>query len=116
MHTTRQVQAFVSRIDYRVDVDTLHREPVTALGLNDIGRVEITTGQPLFFDSYRVNAATGSFILIDPHTNVTVAAGMIRGEVRELDRPTAVSPDVVWQDWNITRDTREAQERPSRRQ
>jgi bifunctional enzyme CysN/CysC len=108
MHTTRQVQAFISRIDYRVDVDTMHREPVTALGLNDIGRVEITTGQPLFFDSYRVNAATGSFILIDPHTNVTVAAGMIRGEVRELDRPTAVSPDVVWQDWNITRETREA--------
>jgi len=110
IHTTREVQAFVNRIDYRVDVDTMHREQVPTLGLNDIGRVEITTGQPLFFDSYRVNAATGSFILIDPHTNVTMAAGMIRGEVRELAKPARrVSSNVVWQDSNITREARERQ-------
>lgn len=110
LHTTRQIQAFVTRLDYRVDVDTLHRESVTGLGLNEIGRVEITTGKPLFFDSYHVNVATGSFILIDPHTNATVAAGMVRGEVRELTRPaTTISTDVVWQDWNVTRESRERQ-------
>jgi bifunctional enzyme CysN/CysC len=112
LHTTREVQAFVGRVDYRVDVDTLHRQQAPTLGLNEIGRVEITTGQPLFFDSYRVNAATGSFILIDPHTNVTVAAGMIRGEVRELAQPkTTVSTDVVWQGANIARETREQRNR-----
>jgi bifunctional enzyme CysN/CysC len=110
-HTTRQLQAFVSRIEYRVDVDTLHREQATSLALNDIGRVEITTGHELFFDSYRVNSATGSFILVDPHTNVTVGAGMIRGEVREVERPRVdppISTDVVWQGWNIPREEREA--------
>jgi len=112
MHTTRQTQALVTRIDYRVDVDTLHREQSPSLGLNDIGRVEITTGQPLFFDSYRVNSATGGFILIDPHSNVTVGAGMIRGVPRTVERPklhTGVSRDVVWQGWNIPREKREAQ-------
>ena len=111
IHTTRQVQALVKRIDYRVDMDSLHREPVSALGLNDIGRIEVSTGQPLFFDSYRVNSATGSFILVDPHTNATVAAGMIRGEVRKVDPPksaSGISSDVVWQEI-IPRELREEQ-------
>ena len=119
LHTTREVQAFVERVEYRVDVDTLHRESVRTLALNEIGRVEITTSMPIFYDPYRVNNATGSFILMDPHTNVTVAAGMIRGEVRRMEgrRPDAsadaaisrpVSPNVTWEGWNIPRDEREA--------
>ena len=115
MHTTRQVRAFVSRIAYRIDVDTLHRDEVGTLGLNDIGRVEITCAAPIFFDSYQQNQATGSFILIDPFTNVTVGAGMIR-DVRtaeELFREagatlTTVSPGAVWANWNIPRAEREA--------
>jgi bifunctional enzyme CysN/CysC len=111
MHTSRQVQARITAIDYRVDVDTLHREPAATLELNDIGRVAIATGQPLFFDSYRLNSATGSFILIDPQTNVTVAAGMIRGELRQVVKPrsgSGVSTDVVWQGWTVPREEREA--------
>jgi bifunctional enzyme CysN/CysC len=117
-HTTRTGQAFVSRIVYRIDVDTLHREEVDRLGLNDIGRVEVTTSVPLFFDPYLSNRATGSFILIDPYTNRTVAAGMIRGPVQtaeEMFPPAAdpraeapVSPGVVWQEWNVPRAEREA--------
>ncbi len=118
-HTTRQVQAFVDRIEYRVDVDTLHREDAGFLNLNEIGRVEISTSRPLFFDSYRINTATGSFVLVDPHTNVTVAAGMIRGMVNRFVEETAtggraaarnVSPDVVWEGVNISREQRESQE------
>jgi bifunctional enzyme CysN/CysC len=113
MHTSRQTKAFVERIVYRIDVDTLHREEVSTLGLNDIGRVQISTAQPLFFDAYKQNHGTGSFILIDPHTNTTVAAGMIRGEVKELPQPESTpaakaSPNVVWDDWNIAREEREA--------
>lgn len=111
MHTTRQVQARVTRLDYRVNVDTLHRESAPTLGLNEIGRVEVATGKPLFFDNYQVNSATGSFILIDAHTNVTVGAGMIRGAVRRVERSkndVGVSTDVVWQGWNIRREEREA--------
>ncbi|HEX6558097.1 MAG TPA: sulfate adenylyltransferase subunit CysN [Longimicrobiales bacterium] len=112
MHTSRQAQAFVSKLVYRIDVNTLHREQAHTLGLNEIGRVEITCAQPVFFDSYQVNHATGSFVLIDPFTNVTVAAGMIRGEVKTADElirdeQPGTSPNVVWQDWNIPRRERE---------
>ena len=116
MHTTRSVPAMVSEVVYRIDVDTLHRERAETFQLNEIGRVEITTAQPIFLDPYQTNRATGSFVLVDPHTNATVAAGMIRGEVRTAEArlgesaAAAVSPDVVWQEWNVRRAEREAQE------
>jgi bifunctional enzyme CysN/CysC len=111
MHTSRQVQAVVERVVYRIDVDTLHRGDAAALGLNEIGRIELLTSQPLFFDAYQRNRGTGSFILVDPRTNTTVAAGMIRGEphtAREIatEEPPR-SPNVVWQDWNVSRSERE---------
>jgi bifunctional enzyme CysN/CysC len=110
LHTSREVQAFVERIEYKVDIETLHRESADSLGLNEIGRVELVTAKPLCFDSYRVNSATGSFVLIDPATNVTVAAGMIRGEKNPLERdapPPKASPNVTWDAWNIARAERE---------
>ncbi len=117
-HTTRQVRAFVSEINYRIDVDTLHRDPdAETLGLNEIGRVKMTTTQPLYFDPYRMNRNTGSFILIDPNTNVTVAAGMIRRRARDLDEYVEQSNEaivdrqrssnVVWEDAGVTRDMHE---------
>ena len=83
-HSTRQVRAFIHELNYRIDVDTMHREAAQSLYLNEIGRAQITTTQPLFFDSYQINRATGSFIFIDPHTNNTVAAGMIRDRARRV--------------------------------
>ncbi len=80
-HTTRTARALVSRLHYRLDVNTLHRdEDAGMLQLNDIGRVTLRTAQPLMFDSYRRNRRTGSFILVDEQTNATVGAGMILGE------------------------------------
>jgi bifunctional enzyme CysN/CysC len=77
-HTTRSARALVKDIQYRLDVNTLHRDESTGeLGLNDIGRVRLRTTVPLFVDDYRNNRATGGFILIDEATNVTVGAGMI---------------------------------------
>ena len=78
-HTTRWARAMVSEFRYRLDVNTLHRDPdATSLGLNEIGRVRLRTTQPLFADTYDRNRTTGSFILVDETTNVTVGAGMIR--------------------------------------
>ena len=79
-HTTRWVAAEIESLHYRLDVDTLHadREAET-LEVNEIGRVSIQTASPLFFDTYRLNRTTGSFILVDPGTDLTVAAGMIIG-------------------------------------
>ena len=87
-HTTQKVKAYVSGIQYKIDVNTLHRETAEHFDLNEIGRVTIKTARPLFFDSYRVNHGTGSFILIDPLSNRTVAAGMIRGPARDVKAVT----------------------------
>ncbi len=116
-HTTRTVQAFVDRIIYRIDIDTLHREAADTFELNEIGRVELELASSVFVDAYKINRETGSFVLIDPDTNNTVAAGMIRGtaqrvapvgqEVEEEVRTRRASPDVVWEGLNIPREERE---------
>jgi bifunctional enzyme CysN/CysC len=77
-HTTRWARAMVRELDYRIDVNTLHRdESATELSLNEIGRVQLRVTQPMFIDPYQENRQTGSFILVDEGTNRTVAAGMI---------------------------------------
>ena len=77
-HTTRDAKALVKDVQYRLDINTLHREDgIDSLALNEIGRVQLRTQVPLFYDEYRRNRATGSFILVDDATNNTVAAGMI---------------------------------------
>jgi len=76
-HTTRMTKALFARLDYRVDVNTLERHTVEKLNMNDIARVAIKVQQPLVFDAYDTDRATGSFIIIDEASNNTVAAGMI---------------------------------------
>jgi len=76
-HTTRTAKCLFSNIDYRVDVNTLEQHSTATLNMNDIARVAIKVQQPLVFDSYTTDRATGSFIVIDEATNNTVAAGMI---------------------------------------
>jgi sulfate adenylyltransferase large subunit len=87
-HTTRQVKAQVTRIQNRVDVNTLTNEPARDLHMNGIALVHVETSSPLFFDSYARSHVTGSFILVDPLSNATVAAGMIREDLSKL-RPAA---------------------------
>ncbi|HET7735984.1 MAG TPA: GTP-binding protein [Nocardioidaceae bacterium] len=77
-HTTRVGRALVKDVQYRLDVNSLHRDQETKeLGLNEIGRVQLRTTVPLLCDPYSKNRTTGSFILIDEATGVTVGAGMI---------------------------------------
>jgi len=77
-HTSRTVKAIVTDLQYRIDVNTLHRdESATQLGLNEIGRVRLRLTQPIFCDPYARNRTTGGLILIDEATNATVGAAMI---------------------------------------
>ena len=77
-HTTRLRRALIKDVQYRLDVNSLHRDLETKqLGLNEIGRVQLRTTMPLLCDPYETNRTTGSFILIDEATGVTVGAGMI---------------------------------------
>jgi sulfate adenylyltransferase subunit 1 len=78
-HTTKTVKVWLTRVEYRVDVNVSQLVGgVMSLQMNDIARVGIKAQQPLVVDSYARNRATGSFILIDEATNNTVAAGMIQ--------------------------------------
>jgi bifunctional enzyme CysN/CysC len=86
--TSKLTTGAVGTLRYRIDVNTLHRQPAPTLGLNEIGRCAITLTTPIAFDAYRRNRATGGFIMIDRVTNATVGAGMI------LDR----EPDEVESD------------------
>lgn len=105
-HTTRTVRARIAGLDYRLDVNTLHRDKTaTALKLNELGRVSLRTQVPLLLDEYTRNASIGSFILIDPDTNGTVAAGMV---LRDVSARTP-SPNTVRHRSLVT-----AQDRPPR--
>lgn len=77
-HTTKDVRCVIKEVKYKMDINTLSRIPEDKhISMNDIGRISLRTTAPLFFDSYRRNRITGSFVLIDETTNVTVGAGMI---------------------------------------
>ncbi|QBJ97950.1 adenylyl-sulfate kinase [Rhodococcus sp. ABRD24] len=100
LHTTRATKGQIVRLDYRLDINTLHREETAqSLKLNEIGRIQLRTQQPLLFDPYRRNRVTGSFILVDDSTGNTVAAGMITG-------PTLKESKVVWHAAAVSRDER----------
>ena len=77
-HTTNEVKAMVREVSYKVDINTLHKiEDDLTMDLNSIGRITLRTSKPLFYDSYKINRNSGSFILVDEQSNQTVAAGMI---------------------------------------
>ncbi len=82
--TTNLMIGEVSAIRYRLDVNTLKRESVHLLGMNEVGRCAMTVNRPMAFDPYRKNRATGAFIFVDRLTNRTVGAGMI------VDRETSL--------------------------
>ena len=76
--TTRWGRALVKELNYRIDVNSMHRdESVTHLSLNEIGRIRLRTTVPFFVDNYSSNRSTGAFILVDESTNKTVGAGVI---------------------------------------
>ena len=79
--TTNETLGIVRTINYRRNINTLEKEPgIAEIKMNDIAEITIHTAQPLAFDDYRLNRITGSVIFIDPDTNETVGAGMIKTE------------------------------------
>jgi bifunctional enzyme CysN/CysC len=90
--TSKVVTGVVNTLRYRVDINTLHRQPAPTLALNEIGRCAVTLTSPIAYDAYRRNRTTGGFIMIDRLTNATVAAGMI------LDREAEETTGDHWGD------------------
>jgi bifunctional enzyme CysN/CysC len=84
---SKTVSGKVSRIHNRIDVNTLDQHHAPGLELNEIGLVEINVDETVCFDSYKNNRTTGSFIVIDRLSNVTVGAGMINCEQQVQQAP-----------------------------
>jgi bifunctional enzyme CysN/CysC len=103
-HSTRTVRARVESLQYRLDVNGLHRDDTaTTLRLNEIGRVSFHTTEPLLVDDYTTNRTTGSFIVIDAATNATAGAGVIR-----VISTAHASPNVVRHGQRLSRHDRVA--------
>lgn len=90
-HNSNVTKARLDEIRYKLDVNTLHREQTENLELNEIGRAVVTTARQLYFDPYKKNSHTGSFILIDPITHNTAAVGMIIDRVSSEDLPSRIT-------------------------
>lgn len=98
-HTTKTTKATISKLEYVIDVNTLHRVYSRDFKENDIGRFRIDTFDKIFFDPFRNNKATGSFILIDEDSGNTVAAGFITARSKDKN--------IRWEDSPVTKEDRE---------
>jgi bifunctional enzyme CysN/CysC len=109
-HTANMVPGVLSRIRYKVDVNTMQREKdrVDSMELNEIGRCHVTLHRPVAFDPYDRNHATGAFVIVDRLTNVTVGAGMIVDRIVSKSKsPAPVSRNIVRSDSLVEQSQRE---------
>jgi bifunctional enzyme CysN/CysC len=90
-HNTNTTKARFDSVRYKMDVNTLEKSDISHLELNEIGRVVMTTVKPLFFDAYKKNRQTGSFVLIDPVSHNTCAVGMILDKIHADSLPQRIT-------------------------
>jgi len=90
-HANNSTKARIDEIKYKIDVNTLEKFSIENFNLNEIGRVAITTTKPLFFDPYKKNRQTGSFVLIDPVSHNTSAVGMIIDRLSSKNLPSRIT-------------------------
>lgn len=84
-HGTQTVQAIVSSIEHKINIQNYEMEPApAALAMNDIGEIRLRVSKPLIYDGYNTNRLTGSFILIEPATNLTLGAGMLHAPLEPV--------------------------------
>ena len=77
-NNTTQVKGIVKDIEYKLDVNTLEKQEVEQVSLNEIVKLKLKTAKPLAYDSYKDLASNGGIIFIDETSFVTVGAGLIQ--------------------------------------
>ena len=92
-HTSQTARAVVTSIEHRTDIGTLAHQPAESLEMNGIGVVTLQLLRPIAVDLYGKNRSTGAFILMDPQSNATVAAGMIIATSNEGGRRSGAAVD-----------------------
>lgn len=90
-HAANTTKARIDEVKYRIDVNTHEKLSTKILALNEIGRVVVTTNKALYFDPYKKNHSTGSFVLIDTITHNTCAVGMIIDKLDEKDLKSRIT-------------------------
>lgn len=110
-HASQWIKARCEKIHYRVDPNTLHRETVAMLGLNDIGRVRFSLLKPFYADEYRNNRKLGAFIVVSQQTNDTLAAATIVNrtdydEELKSERKPSAERSIVWHAGQVVADDR----------
>jgi len=99
---SQQVSATITKIKYKIDMNSLEHNAANHLELNEVGVVNITTDRPIAFDNYSDNHSTGSFILIDRFSNATLGAGVIDFGLRR-------GQNLNYQKFDVNRDVRAKQ-------
>ncbi|KQW56669.1 MULTISPECIES: sulfate adenylyltransferase subunit CysN [Ensifer] len=99
---TDSVNATITKLKHRVNVNSFAREAAKSLTMNEIGVCNISTQAPIAFDAYKDNKATGNFVIVDRLTNDTVGAGMI-------DFPLRRAANVHWHAMDVNKQARSAQ-------
>ena len=82
---TKKTTGSIEAIDFKVDVNTLEKSSADSIGLNEIASCEVQLTEKVVFDLYQDVVSTGSFIIIDRITNVTIGAGMITDSLAEIE-------------------------------
>jgi len=77
-NNTTQVKAVVKEIEYKLDVNSLEKQDVEQVSLNEIVKLKLKTAKPFAYDSYKDLATNGGIIFIDETSFVTVGAGLIQ--------------------------------------
>lgn len=90
---TRSISGSISAIQYRTDVNSMEHHEAKSLQLNEIGRCRVIVNAPVVFDAYSRTKSTGSFIIIDRLSNITVGAGMIAGAIDDASEFMLVTAD-----------------------
>ena len=113
-HTTNTTRGTFVEIRYRIDPNTLHREEINTLRLNDIGRTALSLTHPIYCDEYQKNRQTGAFIIIDPITNFTSGAGLVIDRAhryepagKSIAKGEVKSREITRQTGKVTRKDRE---------
>ncbi|MDD7986883.1 adenylyl-sulfate kinase [Lentisphaera marina] len=103
-HNGKELNAFIEKVYYTINIDTLHRNERKTLENCDFAKVKLTTSQNLFFDSFRSNRATGFIELLDPVTKTVLALGTIKGESRTAGAQGIKSSNIKYEEFNLSRE------------
>lgn len=79
---TNRVNATLTEIKFKYNINTLEELSSRTMELNDVGRASINLDKALPFEAFATNPALGSFVLIDRYTHATVGAGMLNFALR----------------------------------